>query len=77
MSSVWSWYVIIGTVVSMLACFWLVVWTNRQRASAEEIKESESHVWDGNVRELNNPLPMWWLWLFVITLVWGAGYLLF
>jgi hypothetical protein len=38
MSSVWSWYVIIGTVVSMLACFWLVVWTNRQRASAEEIK---------------------------------------
>lgn len=77
MSSVWSWYVIIGTVVSMLACFWLVVWTNRQRASAEEIKESESHVWDGNVRELNNPLPMWWLWLFVITLVWGGGYLLF
>lgn len=77
MSSVWSWFVIIGTVVSLLACFWLVVWTNRQRASAEEIEESESHVWDGNVRELNNPLPMWWLWLFVITLVWGAGYLLY
>jgi cytochrome c oxidase cbb3-type subunit 3 len=77
MSSVWSWYVSIGTVVSMLACFWLVFWTNRQRASKEEIKESESHVWDEDVRELNNPLPMWWLWLFVLTLIWGSGYFLF
>jgi cytochrome c oxidase cbb3-type subunit 3 len=77
MSSVLSWYIIIGTVVSMLACFWLVVWTNRQRASKEEIKESESHVWDEDVRELNNPLPMWWLWLFILTLVWGVGYFLY
>ncbi|HEX9852223.1 MAG TPA: cytochrome-c oxidase, cbb3-type subunit III [Woeseiaceae bacterium] len=77
MSSVLSWYIIIGTVVSMLACFWLVVWTNRQRASTEEIKESESHVWDGNIRELNNPLPMWWLWLFILTLIWGGGYFLY
>ncbi len=77
MSSMLSWYIIIGTVVSMLACFWLVVWTNRQRASTEEIKESESHVWDEDVRELNNPLPMWWLWLFILTLVWGVGYFLY
>jgi cytochrome c oxidase cbb3-type subunit 3 len=75
MSNVWSWFVIIGTVVTLLACFWLIVWTNRQRASDEEIKESEAHVWDEDVRELNNPLPMWWLYLFVITVVWGAGYL--
>jgi cytochrome c oxidase cbb3-type subunit 3 len=74
MSSALSWYVIIGTVVSMLACFWLIVWTNRQRASDEEIAESEAHVWDEDVRELNNPLPMWWLWSFILTLIWGAGY---
>ncbi|MDH5502032.1 MAG: cytochrome-c oxidase, cbb3-type subunit III [Gammaproteobacteria bacterium] len=77
MSSAFSWYIIIGTVGSMLACFWLVVWTNRQRASSEEIKESESHVWDEDVRELNNPLPMWWLWLFILTLIWGGGYFLY
>jgi cytochrome c oxidase cbb3-type subunit 3 len=76
MSSVWSWYVIIGTVVSMLACFWLVVWTNRQRASKEEIKESESHVARRRSRT-NNPLPMWWLWLFILTLIWGGGYFLY
>ena len=77
MSNAWSWYLIIGTVVTLVACFWLVAWTNRQRASDEEIAEAESHVWDEDVRELNNPLPMWWLWLFVITVVWGAGYLVY
>lgn len=77
MSNAWSWYVIIGTVVTLAACFWLVAWTNRQRSSDEEIEEAESHVWDEDVRELNNPLPMWWLWLFIITVVWGLGYLLY
>ena len=76
MSSALSWYVIIGTVLSLLACFWLIFWTNRQRQSDAEIKESESHVWDENVRELNNPLPMWWLYLFVLTIVFSAGYLI-
>jgi cytochrome c oxidase cbb3-type subunit 3 len=77
MSNAWSWFVIIGTAVTLAACFWLVVWTNRQRASDEDIKEAESHVWDEDVRELNNPLPMWWLGLFVITVIWSAGYLVY
>jgi cytochrome c oxidase cbb3-type subunit 3 len=76
MSNAWSWYVALGTIASLLACFWLIVWTNRQRQSAAEIEESERHVWDEDIRELNNPLPMWWLGLFVITLIWGAGYLI-
>jgi len=31
------------------------------------------HEWDG-IRELNTPLPRWWLWLFYITIVWAIGY---
>ncbi len=31
------------------------------------------HSWD-DIRELNNPLPRWWLWLFYITIVWSFGY---
>ena len=38
--------------------------------------ETTGHVWDEDLRELNNPLPRWWLWLFVITVVFGIGYLL-
>jgi cytochrome c oxidase cbb3-type subunit III len=31
------------------------------------------HVWDG-IEELNNPLPRWWVWIFVATTVWGIIY---
>ncbi len=31
------------------------------------------HVWDG-IRELNTPLPRWWLWLFYLTIFWAIGY---
>ncbi|MDD9922239.1 MAG: cytochrome-c oxidase, cbb3-type subunit III [Boseongicola sp.] len=35
--------------------------------------ETTGHDWDG-IRELNNPLPRWWLWTFYITIIWGIGY---
>jgi cytochrome c oxidase cbb3-type subunit 3 len=31
------------------------------------------HEWDG-LRELNTPLPRWWLWLFYATIIWAVGY---
>jgi cytochrome c oxidase cbb3-type subunit III len=34
------------------------------------------HEWDG-LRELNTPLPRWWLWLFYLTIVWAIGYWIF
>jgi cytochrome c oxidase cbb3-type subunit 3 len=48
---------------------------------AEERKEIDpvtgtattGHEWDG-LRELNTPLPRWWLWLFYATIVWSVGY---
>ena len=35
--------------------------------------ETTGHEWDG-IRELNNPLPRWWLWTFYACIVWGVGY---
>ncbi|MFQ6551131.1 cytochrome-c oxidase, cbb3-type subunit III [Aestuariibius insulae] len=35
--------------------------------------ETTGHEWDG-IRELNNPLPRWWLWCFYLTIIWGVGY---
>ncbi len=32
------------------------------------------HVWDGNLKELNRPLPKWWLYTFYATIVWAIGY---
>jgi cytochrome c oxidase cbb3-type subunit 3 len=31
------------------------------------------HEWDG-IRELNNPMPRWWLWTFYATIVWALIY---
>jgi cytochrome c oxidase cbb3-type subunit 3 len=34
-------------------------------------------VWDEDLREMNNPLPVWWVGLFVLTVLFGLGYLWF
>jgi cytochrome c oxidase cbb3-type subunit 3 len=36
--------------------------------------ETTGHVWDG-IRELNTPLPRWWLYLFYATVIWALGYM--
>lgn len=35
--------------------------------------ETTGHEWDG-IKELNNPLPRWWVWTFYATIVWAIGY---
>lgn len=35
--------------------------------------ETTGHEWDG-VKELNNPLPRWWLIVFYATIIWAIGY---
>ena len=35
--------------------------------------ETTGHEWDG-VKELNKPLPTWWLWTFYATIIWAIGY---
>jgi cytochrome c oxidase cbb3-type subunit III len=48
---------------------------------AEEHKEVDKltgtattgHEWDG-LKELNTPLPRWWLWTFYATIIWGIAY---
>lgn len=35
--------------------------------------ETTGHDWDG-IKELNNPLPRWWLWCLYLTIIWGIGY---
>jgi cytochrome c oxidase cbb3-type subunit 3 len=35
--------------------------------------ETTGHDWDG-IKELNNPAPRWWLWVFIVTIVWSGWY---
>lgn len=36
--------------------------------------ETTTHVWDDDIRELNNPLPRWWLWTFYACILWAFGF---
>lgn len=35
--------------------------------------ETTGHEWDG-LKELNNPLPRWWLWVFYACIAWSIWY---
>lgn len=37
--------------------------------------ETTGHEWDG-IKELDNPMPRWWLWTFYATVVWSVGYMI-
>ena len=37
--------------------------------------DTTGHEWDG-IKELNNPLPRWWVWTFYATIVWSIGYMI-
>ncbi len=76
MSNFWSWFVIGLTVISLIATFWLIVWSGRQGPQGSNKVADTGHSWDG-LTENNNPLPRWWLGLFILTIVWGVGYLIY
>jgi len=72
-NSGWSIYIAVATIVGLIACLALLMIAARRRVMAGD--NTTGHVWDEDLRELNNPLPRWWMWLFVLTVLFSAGYL--
>jgi cytochrome c oxidase cbb3-type subunit 3 len=73
-SSGWSVYIMLVTAISIVACFWLTMSLSKGNASGEDVGTT-GHVWDETLAEYNNPLPRWWIYLFYITIVFAAVYL--
>lgn len=71
-SSFWHWFITVVTLVSILALFPLIF---KNRGKKTDKPETMGHVWDEDLKEYNNPLPGWWLNMFIITLVFGLVYL--
>ena len=69
----WSLYIAAVTLLGLLACLVLLLIASRRKVMAGD--NTTGHVWDGDLRELNNPLPRWWMLLFVFTVVFAVGYL--
>ncbi|MDP2561548.1 cytochrome-c oxidase, cbb3-type subunit III [Psychrobium sp. 1_MG-2023] len=72
MSTFWSAWIIIGTLIVILGSAYLLrmVIVDTMGKEGEEMP----HSFDGIV-EINNPLPKWWTIMFAISIVWGLGYL--
>lgn len=72
MTSGWSWFIIVLALGNILAMLWLFgIYSIKGKVESSD----PSHVWDGDLRELNNPLPRWWLWVFMASVVFGFVYL--
>ena len=78
-SNVWSIYITVLTILSILGCG-VLLWSqskSRINSTADENAQAATtgHSWDEGLEELNNPMPRWWMWLFYITIVFGLAYL--
>ena len=71
-SEFWSVYVAVITVVSIVAC---AVFLKTQSIRPKGSVQTTGHKWDEDLAEYNNPLPLWWSWLFYITIAFGLVYL--
>lgn len=77
-SGFWPWFVAGISVFSILACallLWIAGKATVKTLPGHVDDNTTGHVWDVDLRELNNPLPRWWMWLFIITVVFSLGYL--
>ena len=73
-SDFWSVYVAGITIVSIVACL-LLLWMSGKARAMTASDNTTGHIWDGDLREMNNPLPRWWVGLFILTIVFAAVYL--
>jgi cytochrome c oxidase cbb3-type subunit 3 len=72
-SSGWSVFIAAVTIGGLIACGVLLIIASRRQVMAAD--NTTGHVWDEDLRELNNPLPAWWMGLFVLTIVFAGVYL--
>jgi cytochrome c oxidase cbb3-type subunit 3 len=73
MTTGWSLFVIAIVLINVIGAVWMLQVLSR-RDPAEQ-QQSTTHVWDKDLTELNNPLPLWWLGLYWITVIFSVAYL--
>jgi cytochrome c oxidase cbb3-type subunit 3 len=73
----WSNYIALVSLVGIVWCIWLLFSQRKAKVvhTADGAVADTGHVWDGNLRELNNPLPRWWMWMFLLSCIFALVYL--
>jgi len=73
-STAFSVFIIVLTLANIAGALWLLWWTRRSPGEASTTEHTTGHVWDEDLTELNNPLPRWWLWMFLLSVIFGLAY---
>jgi cytochrome c oxidase cbb3-type subunit 3 len=73
-SNFWSIFIAAVTLGGIVACL-LLLYVAGKTTTSPNADNTTGHVWDGDLREMNNPLPRWWMWLFIVTAIFGLAYL--
>lgn len=71
MTSFWSVFISVIVVANIAGSAWLL-FANARDSSPDK---TTGHIWDEDLTEYNKPLPLWWVGLFVGSIVFGIGYL--
>ena len=74
-SEFWHYYIAAFTIVGILFVLWLLNSQTTKKLAVGEQAEIMAPTWDGDLQELNNPLPRWWMWMFYGLTFFGIGYL--
>ena len=69
----WAMYVAVATIASIVVCL-ILLWISGTTKVSPAADNTTGHVWDGDLREMNNPLPKWWVYLFIITVIFAFVY---
>ncbi|WBY02486.1 cytochrome-c oxidase, cbb3-type subunit III [Ramlibacter tataouinensis] len=70
----WSVYVAGITLAGIIGCL-VLLWLTARKKVASTTDNTTGHVWDEDLTEMNNPMPRWWMWLFVLTVIFSLLYL--
>jgi cytochrome c oxidase cbb3-type subunit III len=70
----WSVFIAAGVILGLVFCVVLLVVASRRKVMAGD--NSTGHIWDEDLKEMNNPLPRWWVGLFILTVLFAVIYLI-
>ena len=63
------------SVLGIVYCALLLWFSSQVKVQVHDPDDlTTGHVWDETLQEMNNPLPRWWLWLFILTMVFAVFY---
>ena len=75
-SGFWGYYIAAVTLGGIVYCVWLLfsqrAWLGKKVPGGGQ---NMDHVWDGNLTELNNPVPRWWTVFYLGLCVFSVAYL--